>query len=403
MLRNRVFTAVVGGHFMVDVLNSVGAVLLAVLAGPLGLSNQQIGLALTVYTLLGALSQPLFGWIADRLPGRTLQLAALGVLWMALCYTGVALAPNWTVLLPCFLLAALGSGLFHPIGTASAAAAVPDKPASATAIFFFGGQAGLAVGPLLAGIVLAAAGTPGIVPVALAAIVPAGVLLLAQQTARSRRTARAATPAAPQVWTALAIAILLAFVALVVVRSSIQAVYQSFLPKLFSDRGWEPTVYGALAGAFMASAAAGNVLNGWMADRFGMRAATVWPLILSVPAGLACFLATPLWAIFIACGLAGMLVGGQHSILVVHAQRILPVKQGLASGLILGFTFATGAIGTWLSGILADVVGLETVMIGVTLLGLPAAALALTLPGRARPAAVAAAAPSAVPAPAQGD
>lgn len=403
MLRNRVFTAVVGGHFMVDVLNSVGAVLLAVLAGPLGLSNQHIGLALTVYTLLGALSQPLFGWIADRLPGRTLQLAALGVLWMALCYTGVALAPNWTVLLPCFLLAALGSGLFHPIGTASAAAAVPDKPASATAIFFFGGQAGLAAGPILAGIVLAAAGTPGIVPVALAAIVPAGVLLLTQQTARSRRTARAAAPAAPQVWTALAIAILLAFVALVVVRSSIQAVYQSFLPKLFSDRDWEPTMYGALAGTFMATAAVGNVLNGWMADRFGMRAATVWPLILSVPAGLACFLATPLWAIFIACGLAGMLVGGQHSILVVHAQRILPVKQGLASGLILGFTFATGAIGTWLSGILADAVGLETVMIGVTLLGLPAAALALTLPGRVRPVAVAVAAPSAVPAPAQGD
>ncbi len=403
MLRNRVYTAVVGGHFMVDVLNSVGAVLLAVLAGPLGLSNQQIGLALTVYTLLGALSQPLFGWIADRLPGRTLQLAALGVAWMALCYTGVALAPNWTVLLPCFLLAALGSGLFHPIGTAGAAAAVPDKPASATAIFFFGGQAGLAVGPVLAGLVLAAAGTPGIIPIAVAAIIPATILLLAQQTVRSRRTSRAPAPATPQVWTALAIAVLIAFLALVVVRSSIQAVYQSFLPKLFSDRGWEPTVYGALAGTFMASAAVGNVLNGWMADRFGMRAATVWPLILSVPAGLACFLATPLWAIFIAGGLAGMLVGGQHSILVVHAQRILPVKQGLASGLILGFTFATGAIGTWLSGILADVIGLDTVMIGVTLLGLPAAALALTLPGRVHPAMVPSNTPVSATAPAQGD
>lgn len=371
------------------------------LANPLGLSNQQIGLALTVYTLLGALSQPLFGWIADQLPGRTLQLAALGVVWMALCYIGVALAPNWAILLPCFLLAALGSGLFHPIGTASAAAAVPDKPASATAIFFFGGQAGLAVGPLLAGFALAIAGAPGIMPIALAASLPAGVLLLAQQTVRSRRTTRAVNPATPQIWTALAVVILLAFIALVVVRSSIQAVYQSFLPKLFSDRGWEPTVYGALAGMFMASAAVGNVLSGWMADRFGMRAATVWPLLLSVPAGLACFLATPLWAIFIACGLAGMLVGGQHSILVVHAQRILPVKQGLASGLILGFTFATGAIGTWISGLLADVIGLELVMIGVTLLGLPAAALALTLPGRIQT--VAPVSPTVAAAPAQGD
>ncbi|RMD80367.1 MAG: MFS transporter, partial [Chloroflexi bacterium] len=93
----------------------------------------------------------------------------------------------------------------------------------------------------------------------------------------------------------------------------------------------------------------------------------------------------------------------QHSILVVHAQRILPVKQGLASGLILGFTFATGAFGTWLSGLLADIVGLETVMIGVTLLGLPAAALALTLPGRVHPATVPANTPASATAPAQGD
>ncbi|MBO9313192.1 MAG: MFS transporter [Chloroflexus sp.] len=389
MLRNRVFTAVVGGHFMVDVLNSIGAVLLAVLAGPFGLSNQQIGLALTVYTLLGALSQPLFGWTADRLAGHTLQLAAIGVAWMALCYTGVALAPNWTILLPCFMLAALGSGLFHPIGTASAAAAVPDRPASATSIFFFGGQIGLAVGPLLAGILLGIAGRAGIVPVAMMALVPAGTLLLAQQTARSRRSGHSTSTPQRRPWTRLAMILLLAFIILVIVRSSIQTVYQSFLPKLFSDRGWEPALYGALAGTFMASGAIGNVLNGWMADRLGMRVATVWPLILSVPAGLVCFLATPLWAIFIAAGLAGMLVGGQHSILVLHAQRILPVRQGLASGLILGFTFASGAIGTWLSGMIADQIGLEQVMIGVTLLGLPAAALAFSLPGRTRLAAVA--------------
>ncbi len=404
MLRNRVLTAVVGGHFMVDVLNGVGAVLLAVLAGPLGLSNQQIGLALTVYTLLGALSQPLFGWIADRLPGHTLRLAALGVLWMALCYTGVALAPNWSFLLPCFLLAALGSGLFHPIGAASAAAAVPDKPASAASVFFLGGQTGMAIGPLLAGVLFGMAGTPGIWPVALAAIVPASVLLLAQRTVVRRVSKPAQAATAPTVWTALTIAILIAFILLVVVRSSIQAVYQSFLPKLFSDRGWDPVIYGALSGTFMTLAAVGNVISGWIADRFGMRAATVWPLILSVPAGLVCFLATPLWVIFIACGLAGLLVGGQHSVLVVHAQRILPVRQGLAAGLILGFTFATGALGTWLSGIIADYSGLEAVMIGVTLLGLPAAALALTLPGRTPPAPVPVSA-SAQPAtaPAQGD
>ncbi|MFQ3662408.1 MAG: MFS transporter, partial [Chloroflexaceae bacterium] len=103
---------------------------------------------------------------------------------------------------------------------------------------------------------------------------------------------------------------------------------------------------------------------------------------LGVPAGLFGLLAQPIWAAFVGCIAAGFLVGGQHSVLVVHAQRLLPVKQGFAAGLILGFTFASGAIGTALAGFLADMVGLETVMLWTTALGVPAALLAFTLPGR---------------------
>jgi MFS transporter, FSR family, fosmidomycin resistance protein len=159
-------------------------------------------------------------------------------------------------------------------------------------------------------------------------------------------------------------------------------VYMSFLPKLFADRGWDPAAYGAMAGTFMFTAAIGNVVAGDIADRFGMRAATLWPLLLSVPAGLACVWApTPALA-FVGSAVAGMLIGGQHSVLVVHAQRLLPVKQGFAAGLILGFTFASGGVGTWLAGLAADVVGLPATMQWVTLLALPAALLALTLPGR---------------------
>lgn len=394
MFRNRMFTAVASGHFVVDVLNSTGAVLLAVLAVPLQLSNAQIGMALTVYLLIGSLSQPLFGWLSDKLPGRSMLLAALSVAWMALFYTLVAFAPTWAMLLPVFLLAPLGSGLFHPIGASASAAAVPERAASATSLFFFFGQVGLALGPFLAGTLAGTFGAVGIVPLAAAALIPAGMLLLAtRDESRMVVRRRPAGPSTRQAWTSAAILAVVAFVALVAVRSSIQSVYQSFLPKLFSDRGFEPAVFGALAGVFMGAGAIGQVLTGNMADRYGMRAAATLPLLLSVPAGLACFLAPSLPLIFVACAASGLLVGGQHSVLVVHAQRLLPVKQGFAAGLILGFTFATGAIGTWIAGSLADVVGLESVMIGATVAGLPAALLALTLPGRER-------APAAAPAPA---
>jgi CubicO group peptidase (beta-lactamase class C family) len=124
--------------------------------------------------------------------------------------------------------------------------------------------------------------------------------------------------------------------------------------------------------------------GGGLCDTYGMRRATVLPLLLGVPAGLLCLWAPTPATAFGASALTGVCVGGQHSVLVVHAQRLLPTGKSFASGLILGFTFASGGVGTWLGGIAADSVGLLMVMQIVTLLGLPCALLAMTLPGRAQ-------------------
>ncbi len=385
MFKNRIFRAVVGGHFAIDVLNSSGAVLLAVLREPLGLSYAQIGAALTAYLLIGALSQPVFGWLSDRLAGRWMVLAGGGLAWVALFFALVAVAPTWALLLPVFMLAPLGSGLFHPIGTAASAAAVPQRAASATSTFFFFGQLGLAIGPFLAGALTGRFGALGLLPLTLLALIPALMLLRARRDEASlapRRSRQPGAASAARAWTAASIALIAGFVVLVAVRSSIQQVYMSFLPQLFQSRGWQPALFGLLSGAFMGAGAVGQLVSGNLADRHGMRIATVAPLVLGVPAGLLGLLAQPVWAAFVGCIAAGFLFGGQHSVLVVHAQRLLPVKQGFAAGLILGFTFATGAIGTALAGLLADVVGLETVMVWTTVLGVPAALLALTLPGR---------------------
>lgn len=388
MHKNRIFLAVSGGHFAVDVLNSTGAVLLAVLKEPLGLSYAQIGLAITVYLLIGSLAQPLFGWLSDKATGHLMLLAAVSVVWMAVCFSLVALAPNWTLLLPVFLLAPLGSALFHPIGAATAAAAEPERAASATSVFFFSGQIGLAIGPFLAGALVGGFGAPGLLPLTVLALGPAALLLVARRDearlAPRQRGGRHARAEGAAPWTLLGVSMIAAFIVLVAVRSSVQAVYQAYLPQLFQSRGWEPALFGLLAGVFMAAGALGQLVTGAVADRYGMRLTVVIPLLLGVPAGLLCLQAPSVAGAFLGCAAAGFLIGGQHSVLVVHAQRLLPVKQGFAAGLILGFTFATGAVGTWLAGQAADTVGMQTVMVWATWLSLPAALLALSLPGRPR-------------------
>jgi len=137
-------------------------------------------------------------------------------------------------------------------------------------------------------------------PVLTAALVPAALLALALAPAALSIEGHHASGTAARAagW------LVAAFVALVAVRSSIQAAYTAFLPTLFAGRGWDASAYGALAGTFMLAAAIGNVATGELADRHGMRAATVWPLLLGVPAGLICLWAPSPATAFVACALA---------------------------------------------------------------------------------------------------
>ncbi|MEM8533421.1 MAG: MFS transporter, partial [Chloroflexota bacterium] len=382
LFRSRLFLAITTGHFVVDIFNSIGPVLMAVLATSLGLTNGQIAFALTWYILLGSLTQPLFGWITDRFPGRPSLLAGLGTIWMIVFLGLMAFQTSWMLILPFFLLASLGSGLFHPIGTATASAVHQARAATATSVFFFCGQIGLALGPALGGWLFGNENILGILPLCAIALIPALLLITAPTTPPTPEEVATKTKKSLHPSISITLFAIVAFIMLVALRSTIQAVYVAFLPKLFADRGWESSDFGLLAGIFMFTAAIGNVITGEIADRYGMRAATVWPLLLSIPAGLLCLWAPTVSLAFIASAVAGLLICGQHSILVVHAQKLLPTKQGFSAGLILGFTFAAGGVGTWVAGITADQVGLLLVMQIVTLLALPTALFALTLPGR---------------------
>ena len=61
--------------------------------------------------------------------------------------------------------------------------------------------------------------------------------------------------------------------------------------------------------------------------------------------------------LYVLVPLAGALTGSVQSIVVVLAQRALPMGMATASGLTLGFIFSVGALGTLLCGPLADQIG----------------------------------------------
>lgn len=58
------------------------------------------------------------------------------------------------------------------------------------------------------------------------------------------------------------------------------------------------------------------------------------------------------------------------SVSVVYAQEIMPGKVGTASGLVTGFAFGMGAVGSVVLGSVADLKSMEFVMVAASLLPL---------------------------------
>lgn len=364
-LREREYLAVAITHFCVDVLNSSRTLLVAILALSIGLTNAQVGLALLLYNVGNALSQPLFGWLADRIGPRWLVVGGIG--WMICFFALAAVAPDWPALLA-LTIAGLGSGAFHPTGTMVASQTSEENRTSATAVFFFAGQFGLFLGPVLAGVLLEQYDRPGYVvlpALALVAFVSSWRWIASRPHGHTHEhdaqpeTTAASLPAARRPEHFHRRALLLSLIILTIGTVSISAI--NFAPKLFTELGYSATYVGIMSGLFMMGSAFGGILGGVLGDRWNGR---VVILLAALAAVLPVYFYIPMEgpARLTLLLLAGFFVGMPHSILVLMVQALLPGRRAFASGVALGFNFFSGSVGSYAVGVLADQIGLGTAL-----------------------------------------
>ena len=105
LIRDSYFLAVSLNHFAVDLLNSQLGILVVFLAPVLGLANSDIGLIVLIYTSVGALTQPIFGWLADRYSAR--WLSGVSLIWTAL-WISIAVSINIQWSIPLLIVSTLG-------------------------------------------------------------------------------------------------------------------------------------------------------------------------------------------------------------------------------------------------------------------------------------------------------
>jgi MFS transporter, FSR family, fosmidomycin resistance protein len=381
LLLDALFNSVAYGHFIVDAINGQRAILLAYWSQQTGMSNTTLALVTTIYVLVASLSQPVFGWVADRF-GKTRLLAAGGILWLTAFFSlALSLPVEWAI--PCLILASLGSAAFHPVGTMQATlrgkTLLAGRETTSTSWFFLFGQLGYFSGPIAGGPLLQHFGPAGLVVL----VAPALLIGLNASWRLQKPLAAPQRSPADDLATETAMKTGRIFIISLVTVAALQAWAQqnmnTFLPKYLSDLGQTPGVYGLMTGLFMGGSAIGNVLGGNLADRFGrQRVATIALSLAGIPLLLISLVGWSPW-LYLLVPLAGSLTGAVHSIIVVLAQRLVRGGMALASGLTLGFMFSAGALGTLLSGPLADRWGFTPVFQMTAGLALAAALVTLFL------------------------
>ena len=298
-----VCTAHLVSHFHMLVLPP----LFPMLRDQVGVGLLEIGLALTLYNVVSALTQAPMGFLVDRVGARAVLVGGMAVGGLALVLAGL-----WTTY-PMLLLASALSGLansvYHPCDYAMLSVGIgEERMGRAFSLHTFAGYFGGGIAPAVM-LVLASQfglGMAIMIPGLVAWVVALSLLALPAAAARKRATAAAGRHSARALLTPTVLALVLFFA---MISLSMGGVNNFAVVALVDGFGATLTSANVALTAFLLASAFGVLAGGLLADRtrrhsevatlgFGLTAAlmlligstTLGPVWLAVVMGVAGFL-----------------------------------------------------------------------------------------------------------------
>ncbi len=369
-------------HFGNDAYACVLTALLPVLLPALGLTIGAGGVLTALYQVVSAILQPIIGYVSDR---RRLHWP----IWAGLMLTTVGgsfvgLAPSFTILALCVVVASVGTSLLHPVAAATVGRLAPPAARGRwMGLYETAGWAGTVVGPLAVGLTVERFGPGGIWPAVLPALALA--LVMIRLTPRLPDAATGSGAAAPGTVDGRSrLGFLGLFTTVGSLRSWVYCATALFLPLLGSEIGLGASGSAHLLTVFLAAGALGSLASGAASDRLGPRWVIAGALTLTIPLGAGLLIVTPGGiGLFALAATTGFLLTGVYTGLTVAGQQRLPGDAGMVTGLNVGLTSGIGGLAVVPLAALADDIGLRTALALALTVG-PLLALAVwLLAGRA--------------------
>ncbi len=354
----KILGAIAFCHLLNDMMQSLLPAIYPMLKTSYRLNFAQIGLITLAYQMTASMLQPLVGLYTDHRP----QPYSL-VVGMSFTLLGLLLlsrAGSFPALLVAASMVGVGSSVFHPESSRVARMASGGRHGFAQSMFQVGGNAGSAIGPLLAAFIVLPFGQSSIAWFSAAALI--GIVVLwnvgtwyganrsVVSPARARRAdADHVTLSRRKVQFALLILMALLF-SKYFYLASLSSYYAFYLINKFHVSVQSSQIH---LFVFLGAVAAGTIIGGPIGDRYG-RKLVIWCSILGVlPFTLLLPYANLFWTEILSV-VIGLVLASAFSAIIVFAQELVPGKVGMISGLFFGLAFGVGGIGAAFLGQLAD-------------------------------------------------
>lgn len=378
-------------HAVVDtyatVFPHVLPILLKKLVPQTSARNSYAGVLISVFSNFGSLGQLPFGWLSDRV--RTVHFLTFGIAVSATGMSMLGIAPSFLMLV--LLVAIGGSGIaaFHPQATAQSAALSKHNTGFGVSLFLMGGNFGRAAGPLA--IMYLLVYTYGIESMAWCMIPGLLVAVLVPNTLKMPYTVPAMSPqrgfGAPtlpekqkDVWrvTRPNLRIFVVLYIIAVMRTITAIGFENFLSLHLDDHQYSNAARSAVIALFLIAGSVGIIIGGWLSDRINRYGLLLFSLLAAPP-----FLYASLHSaggIFLILLFTGNCVlSSSITVNIVLGQRLLPERENIASGVMMGAAWGVGGLLITPVGVLSDYYGLPIVLDGLAMLPLVTAVLMLFL------------------------
>ena len=345
------------GHLLNDSMQTVLSSMYPAFKESFHLDFVQIGLLTLTFQITASLLQPIVGLVTDR---KAMPYAlAVGMLSMALGLVVLSKAASLNGLLLAATFMGVGSAIFHPEASRVARLASGGRHGLAQSLFQVGGNAGQAIGPLIAAFFILPYGQKGVQWLSLVTVL--GIFLLARvglwYRSHTRSTGAKTSVAPPRLEKGVMMAIVI-LVALTATKniyiSSLSSYFTFYSIEKFSVSVQQSQLMLFL---FLGAVAVGTFMGGPIGDRFGPKFVISFSMLGVIPFALMLPYANLFWTCVLVA-LIGIILSSAFSAIVVFAQEMMPGRVGMVAGIFFGLAFGAGGVGAALLGNFADSYGI---------------------------------------------